>query len=168
MLEQIQLRDTTEDDLPILFEQQLDPEANRLAAFTARDPSDGAAFTAHWTRILGDDAIVTQTILCDGQVAGNILSFEHFGKPSVGYWLGREFWGRGIATRALQLFLRRVTTRPLYAGAAKDNLASLRVLEKCGFKIVGEACGYARARGEDVEEYLLELPDRPNPERPNP
>ena len=40
----------------------------------------------------------------------------------VGYWIGRRDWGRGIATRALALFLERVTTRPLYAFVAVNNV----------------------------------------------
>src|SRR4029453_1988037 len=73
------------------------------------------------------------------------------------YWIGREFWGRGIATQALAVLLSAVKTRPLYARAAKDNVASLRVLEKCGFTIAGYERGFANARGEEVEEVVLEL-----------
>ena len=97
----LQLRAVERADLPILFEQQLDPEANRMAAFTAKDPSDRITFTGHWTRLLADPSIRKRTILVDGAVAGNVLGFEQFGQPSVSYWIGREFWGRGVATRAL-------------------------------------------------------------------
>ena len=48
------LREVTEADLPVFFEQQLDPAANFMAAFTARDSADQEAFLAHWGRILGD------------------------------------------------------------------------------------------------------------------
>jgi RimJ/RimL family protein N-acetyltransferase len=47
--------------------------------------------------------------------------------------------------------------RPIYARVAKDNVASLRVLEKCGFTITGQAKGFANARGEEIEEWILEL-----------
>lgn len=154
----VALRDVTDADLAIFFDQQLDPDANYMAAFTSRDPADREAFTAHWTRILGDNTTVNKTILFNGQVAGNIASFEMFGEREVGYWLGRRYWGRGIATRALAAFLHVVTERPLYARAAKDNAASLRVLQKCGFTITGEDKGFANARGEEVEEYVLTLP----------
>src|ERR1700730_10823733 len=85
------LRDVTKSDLPIFFDQQLDSDANRMAAFTARDPADRDAFMAHWTRILGDETITIQTILFDGHVAGSVLSYEdeEFGKPEVGYWIGK-------------------------------------------------------------------------------
>jgi RimJ/RimL family protein N-acetyltransferase len=90
-------------------------------------------------------------------VAGHIAHFEQFGEPEVGYWIGKEYWGKGIATQALSEFLKVIKTRPLYARAVKDNMASIRVLEKCGFKIFSEDNGFANARGEVVEEYILKL-----------
>ena len=99
-----------EEDLPTLFEQQLDPEATRMAAFPSRD---WEAFLAHWTRILADPALAKKTVLFDGRVAGNIVSWEQSGRPLVGYWIGREFWGRGVATRALAAVLEHVPARPL-------------------------------------------------------
>jgi RimJ/RimL family protein N-acetyltransferase len=151
------LRDVMEDDLPIFFEHQLDPAANHMAAFTSKDPADRDAFTAHWIRILADDTITVKTILFGGQVAGHVVGFERFGKPEVSYWIGKEYWGQGIATQALSEFLGYLEARPLYARAAKDNIASIRVLKKCGFTISGEDRGFANARGGEVEEYILEL-----------
>jgi RimJ/RimL family protein N-acetyltransferase len=151
------LRDTTEDDLPIFFEQQLDLEANYMAAFTARDPTDKDAFTAHWAKILGDITKINKTVLHDDQVAGYVACFEQFGEWEVCYWIGKEFWGRGLATEALSALLGYVKVRPLYARAAKDNIASLRVLEKCGFTISGEDKGFSNARNEKVEEFILKL-----------
>ena len=152
------LRDVVEDDLPQFFDFQLDPQANHMAAFTARDPSDREAFTAHWNKIMADPELIQKTIVCDGQVVGSIGSYEESGKPEVTYWIGTAYWGQGIATRALKAFLEQTnTTRPIYARVAKDNLGSRRVLEKCGFKVIGESKGYAKARGEEIEELLLEL-----------
>ena len=153
------LRDVIESDLPILFEHQLDPDANYMAAFTARDPTDRDAFMAHWARILGDETITVKTILFNGLVAGSVASYkdEEFGELEVTYWIGREYWGKGVATRALSIFLDYVPVRPLYGRTVKDNLASLRVMEKCGFTICGEGKGFAVARGEEVEEYILKL-----------
>lgn len=153
----IQLRDVEAADLPAFFEQQLDPEANRMAAFTTKDPADEDAFRAHWDRLLGSETVVRRTVLLDGQVAGHVLSFEQEGKREVTYWLGKEYWGRGVATGALQEFLGHETTRPLYARAAKDNAGSIRVLQKSGFEISGEDIGYANARGQEVEEFILVL-----------
>ncbi|MCI0712839.1 MAG: GNAT family N-acetyltransferase [Chloroflexi bacterium] len=155
----VTLREVVDQDLPLFFDHQLDPEANRMAAFTAENPADIDAFEAHWDRIRSDDSIINKTIMYGDEVAGHIASFERFGVTEVTYWLGREFWGKGIATNALLLFLDEVTIRPIYARAAKDNKASLRVLEKCGFEIVGEDKAYAHARSADTEEFILELRD---------
>jgi RimJ/RimL family protein N-acetyltransferase len=135
MMSDVLLRDVTEGDLPILFEHQLDPDANEMAAFPARDRDD---FLTHWAKILADETVIKKTILFDGQVAGNIVSFEQSGEREVGYWIGKKYWGKGIATRALSGFLSHETTRPLYAQVAKHNAASIRVLEKCGFTLAGE------------------------------
>ena len=107
--------------------------------------------------ILADETIIIQTILFDGQVAGHILSHVWFGEPEVSYWLGKEFWGKGIAAMALLEFLKQVTIRPLYARVAKDNIASIRVLEKCGFTIFSQDKGFSNARNQEVEEFILQL-----------
>jgi RimJ/RimL family protein N-acetyltransferase len=152
------LREVQAEDLPIFFEHQQDSEANYMAAFTAKDPTDQQAFMAHWASILGDATITNRTILVDGQVAGSVASYEETaGHPEVTYWLGKPFWGKGIATAALRALLAQVTTRPIYARVAKDNRASLRVLEKCGFTIIDEDKGFANARGQVIEEWLLQL-----------
>jgi RimJ/RimL family protein N-acetyltransferase len=153
----IQLRDVTEADLPILFQHQLDEEANRMAAFTAKDPSDREAFMARWEKILTNGRTVNKVILLKEQVVGNISSFEMFEEQMIAYWIDRAYWGKGIATEALTQFLEDVPTRPIYARAVKDNIGSVRVLQKCGFEITGEDKGFANARGEEVEEYVLLL-----------
>lgn len=73
------------------------------------------------------------------------------------YWLSRGHWGKGLATKALSAFLQEQRRRPLYAHAAKDNVGSIRVLEKCGFQIEGEDRGFANARGEEIAEVVLRL-----------
>jgi RimJ/RimL family protein N-acetyltransferase len=127
-----------------------------MASFTARDPTNREAFNTHWSRILHGPTVTIKTILFAGQVAGSVLCYEDQGKTEVSYWLGRDYWGRGIATRALSEFLNVVTRRPLYARAAKDNIGSLRVLQKCSFTITGEGRGFFNARGVEVEELILE------------
>src|SRR5712692_2109349 len=155
MTSAVGLRDVTEADLPVFFDHQRDPVAIRMVAFTYRDPADRAAFMAHWTKILGDDTIVKKSILFQGQVVGNIVCFEWAGKPEVGYWIDRHHWGKGLASMALSAFLGDLKARPLYVSAAKDNAASLRVLEKCGFTVSGYQKAFANARGEEIEEVML-------------
>ena len=153
----ILLRDVMTSDLPIFFDQQLDADANYMAAFTHKDPSNRDAFMAHWAKILGDETTV-QTILFGGHVAGSVSIYEdEEGRPEVTYWIGKLYWNKGVATRALSAFLDSQKMRPLYARAAKDNIGSLRVLEKCGFTRIGEDKGFANARGAEVEEFILKL-----------
>jgi RimJ/RimL family protein N-acetyltransferase len=130
---EMRLRGVIEDDLLIFFEHQRDPVANRMAAFT---PREREAFMTHWDSILRDPSVVVRTIELDGDVAGNVVLFGFEGRREVGYWIGREFWGRGLATRALSAFLHEVEERPIYAGVAETNVASIRVLHKCGFTAV--------------------------------
>ena len=153
----IQLREVEESDLPIFYKQQLDPTANYMAAFTRQNPADRDAFNQHWSKILEDESIPIKTILFKDQVAGSVLSYVQFGDREVSYWLGREYWGKGIATRALALYLGEVSQRPIFARAAKDNIRSIRVLEKCGFTLSGQEIGFANARGRDIEEVIMVL-----------
>jgi len=141
------LRDVAESDLDVFYEHQREPEANEMAIFPARDR---AAFDGHWQRVRANDSAITKTIVSEGEVAGNIGSWEQDGRRFVGYWVGREFWGKGVATSALREFVSEVTDRPLYAWVATSNVGSIRVLDKCGFVQVG-------ARTTDVEELLFEL-----------
>ena len=146
------LRDVVESDLPIFFEYQRDAEANRMAAFPARDQE---AFTVHWAKIRRDPTNILKTIAFEGEVAGNIGSWVADDKRLVGYWVGRDFWGQGIATAALKQFIGQVKTRPLHAFVAKHNVASIRVLEKCGFVMLPTPA----TDHVGIEELLFALPE---------
>jgi RimJ/RimL family protein N-acetyltransferase len=124
------LRDAVATDLPVFFEHQADPEAAVMADFP---PRDREAFDRHWQRLLADPSLTKKTIVVDGEVAGNAVSWVQDGRRLVGYWLGKEFWGQGVATRALSELIDELGTRPLFAYVAKTNIGSIRVLEKCGF-----------------------------------
>ena len=158
----LSLRDVQESDLDIFFAHQQDPAAVHMAAFTAKDPTDRAAFDAHWQRIKADPNNTNRTILFNKMVVGHIASFVMSGDLEVTYWIDSAYWGRGLATRALSQFLAlHQQKRPIYGRAAKDNLGSRRVLEKCGFRIIGESKGFANARGQEIEELHLELGEIP-------
>lgn len=142
-------------DLPIFYEQQLDPQAVEMAHFPSRDRE---TFMQHWAKILADNENVTRCIVADGEVAGNIVCFEWQGHKEVGYWLGKSYWGHGIATRALAMLLHEVTERPLRAMVVKHNVASLRVLQKCGFKVIDLVTAASDADHVDMlDEYILQL-----------
>ena len=114
-------------------------------------------FDADWEKILKSSQNTMRTIVAEGKVAGYIACYPHDENLEATYWLGREFWGRGLATQALNRMLQLVVKRPIVARAATDNIGSIRVLQKCGFKIIGKNKGFANGRGEDTEEYILRL-----------
>jgi len=155
---EVTLRPVVDADLDAIFEWERDPEAVRMAAFTHEDPSDRAAFDAHMRRIRAAPGVTLRAILVDGALAGTVSSFVIEGDTEVTYWLDRAFWGRGVATRALAELLRQVPARPVMARVAADNEGSRRVLEKCGFRPVGEGEGYAPGRGEVIRELILTHP----------
>lgn len=147
----IQLRPVTESDLPALFEHQREPEANVMAAFPARGRD---AFMAHWAKILSDESLVAMGVVVDGCVVGHVCYWPQDGQRLVGYWIGKEYWGKGVATQMLLLFLRHVADRPLHAHVAKQNVASIRVLEKCGFVLCEKATAALGAPANGIEEVV--------------
>jgi RimJ/RimL family protein N-acetyltransferase len=147
--DEIALRDVDEGDLELFFREQADEEAARMAAFSARDRE---AHMDHWHRILADENVIVKTVVAGGVAAGNVVSWrEDSGTRAVGYWIARSHWGRGIATRALAMFLNVDRTRPLRAHVAKHNVGSVRVLEKCGFVVIAET------NEDGVDELLMVL-----------
>jgi RimJ/RimL family protein N-acetyltransferase len=147
----VTLRIVTDEDLPIFFEHQRDGVALRMAAFSSRERD---AFLTHWrTNVLRPENL-SRTILVDGVVTGYVGSWEQDGRRLVAYWIGREHWGKGIATRALSEFLLLERIRPLHAWVAVHNVGSIRVLEKCGFRTVAQE---ALAPADEVAEVLMTL-----------
>jgi RimJ/RimL family protein N-acetyltransferase len=154
---QVQLRPSEKSDLEILFQFQLDEEANYLAAFTPKDPANKKAYIEKYTKHLDDPTINQQTILVDGIIAGSVAKFMIDGDTEITYWIDKKFWGKGIATTALKNFLTIIDTRPVFARVAFDNIGSQRVLEKCGFIRIGEDKGFANARQAEIEEFIYKL-----------
>ena len=150
------LREVHDSDLPVFFRQMNDPEALRMAAFTPKDPADRDTFDAHWKRIRASEDVL-RTVLVDGDLVGSAAVYGEPGEREVTYWIERAHWGRGIATAALRELVAQVPERPLYARAAADNAGSLRVLQKCGFRVTAQASGFANARGEEIDEFVLAL-----------
>ena len=106
----MRLRRTTPSDLDVLYEFQADPVAAGMAGFPSRDRP---TYVAHWTAVLADQSVVASTALVGDEVVGSLVCFGPAQTREVGYWVGRAFWGRHIATDALRLFLAEVTERPL-------------------------------------------------------
>jgi RimJ/RimL family protein N-acetyltransferase len=133
--DEVRIRPVQPEDLPILFEYEADPEAAHMAVFASRDR---ASFDAHWAKVLANETAIARTVEDAGIVVGNIGCWEQDGERHVGYWIGREHWGRGVATEALRALVAEVTDRPLHADVVETNAGSIRVLEKCGFRRVGD------------------------------
>jgi RimJ/RimL family protein N-acetyltransferase len=153
----VSLRPLEDRDLEAIYEQVTDPESVRMAAFTAEDQTDRRAFLDRTARLRADPTVSHRVIDVDGAAAGTIGSFHIDDQLEVTYWVDRAHWGKGVATAALRLLLAETAERPVYARAASDNLGSLRVLEKAGFRRVGGDRGFARGRGEEIEETILRL-----------
>ena len=145
------LRNVSVEDLPIFFEHQRDAVALRMAAFRSRERD---AFMTHWrTNVLRPEN-VSRTVVVDRQVVGYVSSWEQDGRRLVAYWIGREHWGKGIATRALSEFVVLEATRPLHAWVAVHNVGSIRVLEKCGFRMDAQE---SQHNSDGVAEVLRTL-----------
>lgn len=153
----VALRPVEDADLDALFEQMRDPVSVRMAAFTAKDPDDRAAFDAHMSKVRALPDVTMRTVTRDGRVVGSIASFVVGGCTEITYWIDRAVWGQGVASQALALLLDVVAVRPLHARAASDNVGSLMVLHKAGFRPIGTEMSYANGRGEEIEETVLRL-----------
>ena len=153
----VSLRPLEDPDLDTIYQQATDPESVRMAAFTAEDQTDRRAFLNRMSRLRADTSVSYRVIDVDGAIAGTIASFRIDNQPEVTYWVDRTQWGKGIASAALQILLAETAERPLYARAASDNVGSLRVLEKAGFRRVGVNRDFAPGRGEEIEETILRL-----------
>ena len=153
----VALRLVKDSDLDAIFEQMRDSVSVQMAAFTAADPNDRAAFDSHMSRVMMSPDCTLRAVTSDDCLVGTIGSFVLEGVTEVTYWIDRLAWGRGFATGALELFLRDVPVRPLHARVASDNVGSLRVLQRNGFKAVGTEVSFAPARNAEIEETLLEL-----------
>jgi RimJ/RimL family protein N-acetyltransferase len=101
--------------------------------------------------------VTMRAVTRDGRLLGSIASFVDAGRTEVTYWIDRSVWGQGLASQALALLLQTVATRPVYARAASDNAASLRVLQNAGFTVVGTEISYAAGRDAEIEETILRL-----------
>lgn len=148
----VSLRPVRDTDVPIFFIYQRDPESLILSGVTPRDHD---AFVQHWRSLLDNPSVLVRAVLAGDALAGNVMSFDYRGRREVGYWLGREFWGRGIASAALAEFLTIERTRPVFGAVATHNAPSFRVLQKCGFRPCSELD--ESSPGETVKRLMFEL-----------
>ena len=153
----ITLTKTIKDDLISFFQFQLDEEANYLAAFTAKGMKYKTTYIEKYTKFLTDPTITMRTIKINNEIVGSIAKFVMEGDAEITYWIDKNFWGQGIAAKALQDFLKIERTRPIHGRVAFDNYGSQKVLEKNGFVKIGEDSGSANARQAEIKEYIYKL-----------
>ncbi|MGB5418964.1 GNAT family N-acetyltransferase [Algibacter sp.] len=154
---EITLRPTEISDLDTLFQIKLDKEASYLAAFMSKDSNDKTAYINKYTKLLSDPTVNNQTITINNSIVGSIAKFIMEGDTEITYWIDKKFWGQGVATKALKIFLTIETNRPIFGRVAFDNFGSQKVLEKCGFVRIGKDKGFANARQAEIEEYIYKL-----------
>ena len=153
----LSLRPTIQSDLQVFFQNQQDEEANHMAAFTSTDPNDRQAYMDKWIPLLTNNPLSFKTIMVDDRIAGSLFTYEMEGETQISYWINKADWGKGIASKALRLFLKTYSHRPLYGRIAFDNIASRMVLEKCGFKEIGKMEYFSNARNKAIEEVVFRL-----------
>lgn len=153
----IKLRPTEISDLDTLFLFQLDKEGGYLAAFMPKDSTDKSVYLNNHIKLLNDPTVNNQTIIVDNIIVGSIGKFVMEGDAEITYWIDKNHWGQGIATKALKKFLSIEMTRPIFGRVAFDNFGSQKVLERCGFIKIGSDKGFASARQAEIEEYIYKL-----------
>lgn len=125
--------------------------------YTLRDAQDWLAVTTAETRSIYL-AIEVEGILAGG-MGVEVLDGERAGTALFGYWLGRAYWGRGIATDASRTLadvaLGLGGLRRLEASVFAPNVASARVLEKSGFQLEGRLRSYYLDREKHLCDGLL-------------
>lgn len=155
----LKLREVQKSDLDQIFTFQQDPDATRMAAFAANNPSDRAVFDHYWQALLNDEHVTARIVEFDGQTIGSIAAMPNSGDAGfeLVFWTDKAFWNRGLTSQAIQQFVAEYPQRPLYARAVTDNVGSIRILESAGFEAVGVEPGFSNVRKELVEEQILKL-----------
>ena len=153
----IELTKTTQKDLETLFVFQTNKEGIWMAAFTAKDPYNREFYMEKWIKIVENEEIRMQTIRFENKIIGSVIHFNVMEETHVSYWIDQQYWGKGFATEGLKTFIEGSSKRPLFARVAYDNYGSQRVLEKCGFKSIGEAKGFANARNKEIKEFIYQF-----------
>ncbi len=105
------------------------------------------AHAIDWIRYVGrqrptNDLAIAAGIELIGGIGVHIQEDVHRRSAEIGYWLGEPFWGRGIATRAVEAMTDHAFASfpivRIYAHVFEGNPASVRVLEKVGYECEGQ------------------------------
>lgn len=104
---------------------------------------------------------LVMAIVIDNEVVGSIgchkIKYGH--KASIGYWLAKKYWGKGIMTKVVKAFcsylFKKYRLKRLYAEVFTFNQGSRFVLENNGFKLEGVMKKGFMKNGKFIDEYLF-------------
>jgi RimJ/RimL family protein N-acetyltransferase len=141
------LRKFTEDDAPLLYELNLDPEVIRYT-------HDPIVDVEHAKKVLNEVILPQYVLYNHGRWAVQLKpNLEFIGwcglkylsetnEVDLGYRFMKKFWGKGYATEAAlactEYGFHRLNLQRIVGRALPGNLASIKVLEKCGMKFLRE------------------------------
>ena len=164
----ILLRHWQESDADALYEYASEPEVGERAGWPPHQSKEQSREIIRtvfnnpttWAIVLKETGKVVGAMGYGPSCECSLPSRK--GEPTVGYWVGKPYWGMGICTEALRLMIehiRRTTAIPsLISGHFTDNPASGRVMEKCGFIPTGETTFDSRLyMGADKPIRVLRL-----------
>ena len=157
------LRSPEDRDLPRIAQLAADYD---IARMTLRMPHPYGIDQARdfLVRTASQDRRRDNTFVIDLEDEGaiGVMGFFHDADPypEMGYWIGRPYWGRGLATEAAEGALKWASKswkkRAVSAGHFPDNPASGRVLTKSGFLYTGETRRkHSLARGEETDVRMM-------------
>lgn len=141
ILASLTLRPWAESDAKALLEHANDPEVAKNLRDRFPQPYTKHDAEAWITFCRAQTALTHFAIVVGGEAVGSVglelFTDIHRRTAEIGYWLGREVWGRGIATVAViaatQYGFEKLGLARVQAGVFDSNPASARVLEKAGF-----------------------------------
>ena len=157
----IQLREYAERDIPLLVEYLNNSSVTKF--LSSRIPQPYTIDNAHWWVSEGSKEGIVRAIEFNNIFVGTIGAqpgvFEHERSAEIGYWLAEPYWGKGIGTHALRMLTNEIFQITelvrLFAPVFQDNEASMRVLEKCGYRREGllEKAAYKNGKYFNVAIY---------------
>ncbi len=159
----IELRDYKESDAAQLVELANNVNVSQYLVYTFPHPY--TLDDAVWWITAGsrENGAITKAVEYHGELIGSVGITPQAGWKShtaeIGYWLGEEFWGRGIATQVLERMTNEVFAgerwNKLFAPVLSPNQASMRVLEKNGYQLEGILRNEVIKNGQlfDVHHY---------------
>lgn len=158
----ITLRDLGNDDQLLLVKYLNDPEVIRY--LSSKIPNPYTVDDANWWIETGskDHAIVKAVefngVFC-GVIGAYTQVFEYAHSAEVGYWIAKPYWGKRIATQALQLFtadiFNQTSISRLFNPVSAPNIASMRVLEKAGYQLEGVLRRSVCKAGDCYDEHVF-------------